>query len=53
MNEVGGITWFPLGIWKQWGLRRGTQSIRCLICREKGNTVKLQGDAKMGWGRDF
>jgi hypothetical protein len=53
MNEVGGITWFTLGVWKPWGLRRGAQRIRCLICREKGKTVELQGDAKMGRGRDF
>jgi len=53
MNEVGGITWFTLGIWKPWRLTRGAQRIRCLICREKGNTVELQGDAEMVWGRDF
>jgi len=43
-----------IGTWKPWVLRRGVQRIRCLICTEKGNTVELQGDAKMGWvERDF
>jgi len=50
MSEVGGIAWFTLGIWKPWGLGRGAQRIRCLMCREKGNTVELQGDAKMECG---
>lgn len=36
------------------GIEEGRAKIRCLICREKGNTVELQGEAKMGWGeREF
>ena len=37
-----------MGIWTPSGLERGAQKIRYLICREKGNTVELQGDAKVG-----